>query len=134
LAAIELQQQTDLQKDLEVQKDLQNDFQNNVTPSIPPNDHPSNHPAGHSSNHSPDFSPITQNQTPSISTYQNKKDKQDNNDKSLESNTQMIKIDLKKGISFEDVIGNFDAKQALYENVVLPLTVSNETKVKIFSG
>lgn len=39
-----------------------------------------------------------------------------------------------KNISFEDVIGNEEAKQALYENVVLPLTISDEIKLRIFSG
>ena len=37
-------------------------------------------------------------------------------------------------ISFKEVIGNFEAKQALYENVILPLTISDIAKVKIFSG
>jgi SpoVK/Ycf46/Vps4 family AAA+-type ATPase len=37
-------------------------------------------------------------------------------------------------ISFKEVIGNFEAKQALYENVILPLTISDVAKVKIFSG
>lgn len=43
-------------------------------------------------------------------------------------------ISAKKAICFDDVVGNHEAKQALYENVVLPLTINNETKVKIFSG
>jgi SpoVK/Ycf46/Vps4 family AAA+-type ATPase len=37
-------------------------------------------------------------------------------------------------VSFKEVIGNFEAKQALYENVILPLTISDVAKVKIFSG
>lgn len=37
-------------------------------------------------------------------------------------------------ITFKEVIGNFEAKQALYENVILPLTISDVAKVKIFSG
>lgn len=37
-------------------------------------------------------------------------------------------------ISFNEVVGNMEAKQALYENVILPLTISNLTKVKVFSG
>jgi SpoVK/Ycf46/Vps4 family AAA+-type ATPase len=37
-------------------------------------------------------------------------------------------------ISFKEVIGNFEAKQALYENVILPLTISDVAKVKIFTG
>lgn len=43
---------------------------------------------------------------------------------------------LKTGLStsFKDIVGNFDAKQALYENVVLPLTICDATKVNIFSG
>jgi hypothetical protein len=41
---------------------------------------------------------------------------------------------VKKTICFDDVVGNHEAKQALYENVVLPLTIDNQTKVKIFSG
>ena len=36
--------------------------------------------------------------------------------------------------SFKDIVGNYDAKQALYENVVLPLTICDATKVNIFSG
>lgn len=41
---------------------------------------------------------------------------------------------IKKTICFDDVVGNHEAKQALYENIVLPLTIDNQTKVKIFSG
>lgn len=37
-------------------------------------------------------------------------------------------------ISFKDIVGNYDAKQALYENVVLPLTIGDAAKVNIFTG
>ena len=43
-------------------------------------------------------------------------------------------INTRMSISFKDVVGNYEAKQALYENVVLPLTISDDAKVKIFSG
>jgi SpoVK/Ycf46/Vps4 family AAA+-type ATPase len=37
-------------------------------------------------------------------------------------------------ISFNEVVGNMEAKQALYENVILPLTISDLTKARVFSG
>lgn len=37
-------------------------------------------------------------------------------------------------ISFNEVVGNTEAKQALYENVILPLTISDLTKARVFSG
>ena len=37
-------------------------------------------------------------------------------------------------ISFEEVVGNLEAKQSLYENVILPLSISEATKVRVFSG
>lgn len=37
-------------------------------------------------------------------------------------------------ISFNEVVGNLEAKQSLYENVILPLSISEATKVRVFSG
>jgi ATP-dependent 26S proteasome regulatory subunit len=36
--------------------------------------------------------------------------------------------------TFDDVVGNSAAKQALYENVVLPLTLGEDIKARLFSG
>jgi ATP-dependent 26S proteasome regulatory subunit len=36
--------------------------------------------------------------------------------------------------SFDDVVGNPAAKQALYENIVLPLTLGEDIKARLFSG
>lgn len=60
-----------------------------------------------------------------------------------EFTTTNIKVVVDKSITkhsnnqkilFENIVGNQDAKQALYENVVLPLTFSPELKKVVFAG
>lgn len=48
--------------------------------------------------------------------------------------TELISSSDQSSLKFSDIIGNTAAKQALFENVVLPLTVSLSTASAIFSG
>lgn len=60
-----------------------------------------------------------------------------NKTKDIEPNIVVVKQIVPAhaiSISFKDVVGNDEAKQALFENVILPLTISDVAKVKIFSG
>ena len=42
--------------------------------------------------------------------------------------------DEQRQVYFDQIIGCDEAKQSLYENVILPFTVSAETKAKLFTG
>ena len=56
-----------------------------------------------------------------------------NHSSCIDPSTEIIKEE-RISISFEEVVGNLEAKQSLYENVILPLSISEATKVRVFSG
>ena len=55
------------------------------------------------------------------------------NSSKIDTSTEINKEE-RLSISFEEVVGNLEAKQSLYENVILPLSISESTKVRVFSG
>lgn len=38
------------------------------------------------------------------------------------------------GLKFDDIIGNYEVKQSLVENIILPMLLDDESRCKIFSG